>query len=89
MRDQFADLLNSFRSSSEYQSLIDVLLILDATLSLDLAPRIEAAQTAWDEFEEGQAAYEDRAMDEWKDRRGEQRFADESVHDLFDSLRLT
>ncbi|MDZ4365267.1 restriction endonuclease [Brevundimonas sp.] len=87
LNDNFSDQLDSCRSSSEYKDFLDALTNLDQLLPLDLSPRMDAVQTAWDDFEGAQEAYAESQMDAWRDHRDDARFANDTVHELFDSLR--
>ncbi len=85
-RDCFNEELNEFRSSAQFDGLLDDLKTFQSTLNIDTTREIAATLAAKDEFEEKEAAYVDHMQDEWKERNYETRADETSVREMFASL---
>ena len=84
---RFSSEVNECKSESDFDALEEDLSTIAERIGINLEGEIEAIRDAKNEFAEQQAAYEDHAYDEWKDRRYEIQAEDRQLDDLFDSLR--
>lgn len=83
----FSDELCECKSESEYDALEEDLVTIAERTSINFEGPIDSVRDAKAEFAEQQAAYEDHAYEEWKDRRYEIQAEAQLLDDLFDSLR--
>lgn len=86
-RSQFAEELRECRSRDEFDRLIGNLEFFRHQLAVDVASLIECVEEAKAEFEEQEDAYSDHMQDEWKERWRDERDSDQSVVDMFESLK--
>lgn len=83
----FRDELRECKSESEYDALKDDIAAIAERTNTNFEGLIDSIRESKAEFEEHQAAYEDHAYEQWKERRHEIQAEDRVLDDLFDSLR--
>lgn len=83
----FSDELRECKSESEYEALEEDLVTIAERTNINFEGPIDSIRETKAEFAEHQAAYEDHAYEEWKDRRYEIQSEDRVLDDFFDSLR--
>lgn len=83
----FGDELRNCKSSGDFENLQEDLKLIADRTNIDFELTQLEIRDAWSEFEDYQAAAEDRAYEHWKDQRYERRESDRAVDDMFDSLR--
>ena len=83
----FSDELRECKSESDYDALEEDLAAIAERTNIDFEGLINSIRETKAEFEEHQAAYEDHAYEEWKERRYDTQSEDRMIDDLFDSLR--
>ena len=89
----FSDELSQCDSTDEFDALAGSLGDLNAIAKVDVRDMLYYTEEAREEFEKGRAMMEDRMVDEWKDRRYEERArarqrerSDGAIKDMFGSL---
>lgn len=83
----FADELRECGSADHFQDLINSLLFVGKQLRVDVTNMVIAAEDANEEFDESQSEYDDASLGGWKEQMYEERDANRSVVELFDSLK--
>lgn len=83
----FSDELYDCRSVAAFDSLDDTLQTIGSLTGVDFSSSIESVREKMSEFENEQAAHEEKAYEEWKDYRYESFRDDSEIHNIFDSLR--
>lgn len=86
-RDYFAGELRECRASEQFDGLLDDLAEFHRVLNVDTNRETEKTLEAKEEFEENESAYADHMQDEWKERHYEQREDENSVREMFGSLK--
>ena len=86
-RSFFEDEVRECRSREEIAGLIEDVEFFRDELSVDVAPLLEKLEEVLAEYEENEEARADHMQDEWKERRYHERASDQSVSDMFGSLR--
>jgi AAA domain (dynein-related subfamily). len=74
------------RSHEQFDGLIEDLELFRDELDVDVAPLLGSVEEARAEFEEHEDARADYMLDEWKERRHEERQSERAVSDMFGSL---
>ena len=83
----FSGELEDCRSSEEFNGLRDDLEFIGEQLDLDVEWLLDELDHAKDEFETHEEMTADYMMDEWKDRRYEEKSSERHIVNMFDSLR--
>lgn len=86
-RDYFAGDLRERRTSGQFDALLDNLAEFQSVLNVDTNRETEKTLEAKEEFEEYESARADHEQDEWKERHYEQRADENSVREMFGSLK--
>jgi Restriction endonuclease len=86
-RSHFAEDLRECRSRDQFDGLIEDLELFKEELGVNVDRLLEQVQEGKDEFEAHEEARADHMLDEWKERRHDERDGDRSVSDMFGSLR--
>ena len=80
--------LRQRRSEEEFGGLIGDLTLFEETLGIDATNRIAQVEEAQNEFREEMERFDEEHEDEYRERWREARHENESIADMFDSLRI-
>lgn len=86
-RDQIASEISECRKDDDFKGLRDDYELFASTLGVDVSQELEKLEEVYSEYTDYEEQRADQMMDEYKDRQRESRHSEDSVRDMFESLR--
>jgi hypothetical protein len=86
-RHEIASEIGECRKEDDFKGLRDDYELFASTLGINVSLELEKLEEAYSEYTDYEEQRADQMMDEYKDRQRESRHSEESVRDMFGSLR--
>ena len=87
LRDDLSSEIRNCQSEQDYNGLIDDLEYFGQTFGVDVDSEIASVQEALDEYTEYEEQRADHNMDEYRENQRMERASDDSIREMFGSLR--